>query len=186
MPVFIPKRPPIEKAMPVLGTGRAKKALVPFSLTFIILFGVWILLSGRFDLFHLSLGIVSCALVSMYTATMLFPVTDFRKLPALWFRFIRYLPWLIYQIFVANIHLMYLSLHPRMLDLIDPQIVTFKSRLRSDLALVTLANSITLTPGTITVYTSTFGDVAFHMIDVESGQSLPWIMDLKIAEIFGE
>ncbi len=186
MSTFIPKRLPIETAPSVRGTDRAKKALLPFSLTFIIMFGVWILLSGRFDLFHLSLGVVSCALVSLFAGKMLFPATDFKKLPGLWLRFIKYLPWLVYQIFVANIHLMYLSFHPRMLELIDPQIVTFKSRLRSDLALVTLANSITLTPGTITVYTSTFGDVAFHMIDVESGQSLPWIMDLKIAEIFGE
>ena len=80
---------------------------------------------------------------------------------------------------------MYLALHPRMEDLIDPRIVRFKSRLKSDLALVTLANSITLTPGTITIYISVYGDVTFHMIDIESGQSLPWIMDVRIAEVFG-
>jgi len=81
---------------------------------------------------------------------------------------------------------MYLALHPKMMERIDPRIIRFKSRLRSNLALVTLANSITLTPGTITVYISVYGDVTVHMIDVESGQSLPWIMDARIAEIFGE
>ena len=164
----------------------SKKSFAPYVLTFIIMFAAWVLLSGRFDLFHLSLGVISSALVSFFTAELLFPAPETKRLPILWFRFIKYLPWLIYQIFVANIHVMYLSLHPRMMDLIDPQIVTFKSRLHSDLALVTLANSITLTPGTITVYASTFGEVAFHIIDVESGKSLPWIMDIKIAEIFGE
>ena len=102
-----------------------------------------------------------------------------------WLRFLRYIPWLLFQVFVANIHVMYLAFHPRMMDLIDPSIVRFKSRLKSDLALVTLANSITLTPGTITVYISVYGEVTFHMIDAESGQALPWIMDVRISEVFG-
>lgn len=163
-----------------------KKQVAPFALTFLIMFSVWILLSGKFDVFHLSLGLVSCTIVSIYTRDLLFPALNLKELPRVWLRFIRYLPWLLYQVFVANIHVLYLACHPRMIDLIDPQIISFKSRLKSDLSLVTLANSITLTPGTITVYVSIFGDVTFHAIDFESGQSLPWIMDARIAEIFGE
>lgn len=164
---------------------RFKKTL-PYLLTFIIMFSVWIILSGKFDLFHISLGVVSCALVSGYGSELLFPDLKTSKLPLVWFHFVRYIPWLLYQVLVANIHLMYLSLHPKMIDLIDPQIIVFRSRLKSDFSLLTLANSITLTPGTITVYVSIFGDVTFHAIDVESGQSLPWIMDARIAEIYGE
>ena len=186
MSIEAQKKYPDEASQSLPDEHRPEKPVVPFVLTFIVMFAVWILLSGRFDLFHLSLGVISCVLVSLYTTRLLFPAPDIKRLPILCFRFIKYLPWLIYQIFVANIHVMYLSFHPRMMDLIDPQIFRFKSRLKSDLALVTLANSITLTPGTITVYTSTFGEVAFHIIDVESGKSLPWIMDIKIAEIFGE
>ncbi|MFC1799126.1 Na+/H+ antiporter subunit E, partial [Thermodesulfobacteriota bacterium] len=141
--------------------SRRLKSRVSFILTFVIMFVVWILLSGRFDLFHLSLGVISCLIVSAFAGKLLFPSPDVKKLPGLWFRFIRYIPWLIYQVFVANIHVMYLCFHPKMMELIDPRIVTMKSRLKSDLALVTLANSITLTPGTITVYASTFGEVAF-------------------------
>jgi len=166
--------------------SRPKKNRLPFVLTFIIMFVVWILLSGKFDLFHLSLGVISCTLVSIFGAELLFPNLKIKELPIVWFRFIRYIPWLLYQVLVANIHVMYLSFHPKMMDLIDPQIIIFRSRLKSDLSLVTLANSITLTPGTITVYVSIFGDVTFHAIDVESGQSLPWIMDARIAEVFGE
>ncbi len=163
-----------------------KKNLLPHILTFIIMFSVWILLSGKFDRFHVSLGIISCALVSVFGSELLFPDLKIKELPIVWFRFIRYVPWLLYQVLVANIHVMYLAFHPKMIDLIDPQIIVFRSRLKSDLALVTLANSITLTPGTITVYVSIFGEVTVHSIDVESGQSLPWIMDARIAEIFGE
>ena len=54
------------------------------------------------------------------------------------------------------------------------------------MALVTLANSITLTPGTITIYVSSYGNISFHVIDIESGKTLPWIMESRVAEIFGE
>ncbi|MEW6671499.1 MAG: Na+/H+ antiporter subunit E [Thermodesulfobacteriota bacterium] len=165
---------------------RPKNRAIPHVLTFFILFAVWILLSGKFDPFHVSLGIISCGLVSIFSNEMLFPDLKIKELPIVWSRFIRYIPWLLYQVLVANIHVMYLAFHPKMIDLIDPQIIVFRSQLKSDLSLVTLANSITLTPGTITVYVSVFGDVTFHAIDVESGQSLPWIMDARIAEIFGE
>ena len=163
-----------------------KKPLAPFIFTFCVTFAAWCVLSGKFDVFHLTLGVISCLIVSFLSADLLLQSPKLKKLPMIWFRFIRYIPWLLFQVFVANIHVMYLAFHPRMMELIDPQIIQFKSRLKSDIALVTLANSITLTPGTITVYISVYGDVTIHMIDVESGQSLPWIMDARIAEIFGE
>ena len=53
-----------------------------------------------------------------------------------------------YQIVLANLHVVYLICRP---DHIRPQVVRFKTRLRSDFAKVTLGNSITLTPGTITM-----------------------------------
>ena len=157
-----------------------------FIFTFCIMMATWIVLSGRFDFFHLAMGVAACLIVATLSSDLLLSTRQTKRLPRTWFYFIRYIPWLLYQVFIANIHVMYLAFHPRMMDLIDPQIVHFKSRLKSDVARVTLANSITLTPGTITVFISIFGDVKFHMIDVESGQSLPWIMDKRIAEIFGE
>jgi len=166
--------------------SRPGKSVAPRIVTFFIMFSVWVLLSGKFDLFHISLGIISCILVSIFGSELLFSDLNIKKLPLVWLRFIRYVPWLLYQVMVANIHVMVLAFHPKMIDLIDPQIIVFRSQLKSDLSLLTLANSITLTPGTITVYVSVFGEVTFHAIDVESGQSLPWIMDARIAEIFGE
>ena len=165
---------------------KPRKSKIPFIFTFCISFATWCILSGRFDVFHLVLGVVSCLIVAYFSADMILSSPYIRRFPLVWLRFLRYIPWLLFQVFVANIHVMYLALHPRMKDLIDPRIVRFKSRLKSDLALVTLANSITLTPGTITIYISVYGDVTFHMIDIESGQSLPWIMDVRIAEVFGQ
>ena len=64
-------------------------------------------------------------------------------------RFLLYLPWLAYQILASNIYVAYLVLHPRMP--IDPSLVEFETSLQSERALVLLAQSITLTPGTVTV-----------------------------------
>ncbi|MFC1859743.1 Na+/H+ antiporter subunit E [Thermodesulfobacteriota bacterium] len=163
-----------------------KRMGASFFLSFFLLMAVWLLLSGKFDLFHISLGIVSCLIVSYMSHDLLFTSQNLQRLPLFWLRFIGYIPWLLYQIFRANIHILYLVLHPRMLDLIDPQIIVFKSKLKSDLALVTFANSITLTPGTITVSVSVYGDFRVHTIDKASGEPLPGEMEACIARVFEE
>ncbi len=158
----------------------------PFFLTFIIMCGVWILLSGKFDAFHLSLGLISCGIVAYLSCDLLFPSPKIKGLVAQWARFAIYIPWLMKEIVQANLHVTYLVFHPRMMDLIDPKIVKFRSKLKSDLSLVTFANSITLTPGTITVDVSVDGDFKVHAIDKASGDPLPGEMEAKIAKAFGE
>lgn len=155
-------------------------------LTFLILFFFWIVLSGKFDFFHLSMGVLSCLIVTYVSADLLFSDPKPGQLYLFWIRFVLYIPWLLYQVFLASIRLLYLSFHPKMMDLIDPKIIEFKSRLRSDMALVTFANSITLTPGTITVYVSLRGDFQVHAIDKLSAQSLPGDMEERIGRLFGE
>ncbi len=159
---------------------------VPFFLTFILTFITWLLLSGRFDTFHISLGIISCVIVSFYSGQMIFGNLDLNQLLTVSPRFLLYIPWLLFQVFLANIHVMILVYHPRMMELIDPRIIKFKSRLTSHLALTAFANSITLTPGTITVYATDFGDFEVHVIDKHSGETLPGDMEQRIANIFDE
>ena len=117
--------------------------------TFLLLFLNWVIWSGMLDAFHLSLGVIACGIVTFLSADLLFRREDlsldfFREA----FRFIRYVPWLLYQIVLSNLHVASLVLHPRMP--IEPKIVRFKSKLKKEIARVTFANSITLTPGTIT------------------------------------
>ena len=95
----------------------------------------------------------------------------------------RYIPWLLYEIFLANLHILYLVFHPRMMELIDPKIIRFRSKLKKDFSLVTFANSITLTPGTITVYVSIDGNFHVHAIDKKSGDALPGEMEDRVAEM---
>jgi multicomponent Na+:H+ antiporter subunit E len=140
-----------EKRWEFLFTGaqRRKTRFQNFVGTAFILFAFWMLLSGKFDAFHLSLGAMCCVLVAYLFNDLLFAnvrVGDMRIVAA---RFIPYIPWLIQQIVLSNLHVASLVLRRRMP--IDPQIVTFKTKLETDISSVTLANSITLTPGTITM-----------------------------------
>jgi len=73
-----------------------------------------------------------------------------------------------------------------MMELIDPKIITFSSRLKNDISRTTFANSITLTPGTVTVNVSVLGKFRVHCIDEKSGRSLPGEMEKRIARVFNE
>jgi len=177
---------PTEDTASVRSARSGRIFFYPFLLTFLIMFGIWVLLSGKFDPFHLSLGLISCAIVSFLSSDLLFPSPKIKGLLRQWVRFVRYVPWLMIEIIKANLHVTYLVFHPRMMELIDPRIIKFRSKLKSDLALVTFANSITLTPGTITVDVSIDGDFKVHAIDKASGDPLPGAMEANIAKAFGE
>lgn len=157
-----------------------------FFITFVIMFSLWILLSGKFDVFHLTLGLISCMIVSYFSSDLLFASSRVKGLLSHWVSFVKYIPWLLLQIIKANLRITYLVFHPKMMELISPRIVDFRSKLKSDLALVTFANSITLTPGTITVYVSIDGDFKVHAIDEASGKPLPGEMEARIARAFSE
>ena len=178
---------PEELAQPaVVEDKKPKIGIVPFLLTFLLCMLTWVVLSGKFDLFHLSLGVLSSAIVAYSSGRLLFPVDYTGKFMVRWIRFIRYIPWLLGQVFIANLHVLKLVLHPNMLNLINPRIVRFESRLQSNMARFVLANSITLTPGTITVFASIFGNFTVHVIDDASGKGLPGEMEERVAEIYGE
>ena len=161
------------------------KSFLSFLITFVLMFLSWIVLSGKFDPLLLWLGGISSFFVAYYFYDLLFPAMEPGYMKV-FFRFVRYTPWLMWEIIKANFHLLYLAFHPRMKDLIDPHIITFKTNLKSDIAIATLANSITLTPGTITVTADQDGVFRVHAIDRESAEGLPGTMLKKVAQVFGE
>ncbi len=113
-----------------------------------MLFAVWLVLSGHFDPLHLALGLVCSALVAQCSSGLLLTDKPSLHLLAATWGAVRFLPWLLYEIIVANLHLVYLVCRPQRLR---PQIVRFRTHLRGDVAKVFLGNAITLTPGTITL-----------------------------------
>jgi multicomponent Na+:H+ antiporter subunit E len=163
---------------------QSRVAIRNFTITFLILIGFWILLSGRFDYFHLTLGIICSLLVAYLSYDLLFfnvRLGDFRIRAR---RFLQSAPWFLGQIFSANLHVAYLALSPKMP--IDPQIIRFKTKLESDISWVAMANSITLTPGTITVDIRE-GEFFVHAIDKKVAYDLnTGEMEDKIAHVLME
>lgn len=152
---------------------------------FIVLYLHWILWSGKFDVFHLSLGVISCALVTFMSHNLY--IQSKKVSPRIIkeaFRFIKYIPWLLYQIVLSNMHVASLVLSPKMP--IDPKIVRFKTKLKSELSLATFANSITLTPGTITA-DIVEGEFYVHALSKKVADDLmTGEMEDKVAHIFEE
>ncbi len=144
----------------------------------------WIMFSGEFDPFHLSIGGLSCLIVASLSSDLLFPRGVDRRFAGTWLRFAGYIPWLLFQIFLANLHILRLSFHPKMMELIDPHIIEFDSSLEGDISRTTFANSITLTPGTITVSVNVLGRFSVHCIDKVSAKPLPGKMEQRIESVF--
>ena len=109
-------------------TTTNRSAAAPFVLTFFIMFFFWVLFSGKFDLFHISLGVASSAIIAALSKDLLFPSGIGSGFIICWLRFAGYVPWLFYQILLANLRILYLVFHPRMMELIDPQIITLRGR----------------------------------------------------------
>ena len=113
----------------------------------LVLFAVWLLLSGHYTPLLIGFGVGSCTL-TVYIA-MRMDVADHEGVPIDWGgRFLLYLPWLLKEILVANIRVAKVILSPSLP--ISPIMVVFRSTQKTDLGRVLYANSITLTPGTIT------------------------------------
>ena len=160
------------------------RRLSGISLTFGIMSLFWILLSGIFDGFHLISGVICCAIVTLISHDLLVKGGT-EKMVRKSLRLFRYIPWELWQIVLANIDVAYRVLHPKMP--IDPLIIEFGTPLRSDFSLVTLANSITLTPGTITISVEPEkGTFRVHAIAKEPADALlvDQTMQKKVAEVF--
>lgn len=166
------------------GAQQSRLALRNFTVTFFVLFAFWILLSARFDYFHLTLGIICSILVAYMSHDLLFSNIRLGDVRIRARRFFAAAPWFLGQIFSANLHVAYLALSPKMP--VDPQIIRFKTKLESDISWVALANSITLTPGTITVDIRE-GEFFVHALDKKVAYELSTgEMEDKIAHIFME
>lgn len=116
--------------------------------TWVVLYGLWILLSGKFAAFHLIVGILSVAFVA-WMQLGLSPLRSKEDPRFNALSVILYVPWLIWQMFVSALHVaVWILRDPKN---VDPCLVEFRSRQPSIAHRVVLANSITLTPGTLTV-----------------------------------
>ncbi len=139
---------------------------------FIISFLVWSLFTWPPDIQHLIVGLMASILVASITGGLFTPLdrktylTGFSRISRyLWFLY--YAPMFLWECLKANIDVALRVLNPKLP--INPGIVKIKTTLKSDTGLTFLANSITLTPGTLCVdIDAEKGILYIHWIDVKA------------------
>lgn len=148
-------------------------------LLFSVCFAFWLVLSGSTVPLHLVFGVVSSAAVAWVNRDVEMVSLATRIAP----RFLTYLPWLIKEIVLANIQVVRLVLDPRLP--VDPVVVRFDTTLSSDLARATFANSITLTPGTVTLDVEG-SEFVVHAVTRAMADLAGGAMERRIAAAFEE
>ena len=139
-------------------------------------------MSGIFEPLILILGVLSCALVVAIAVRM--DVIDHEAVPVhLTFKVLMYWPWLLWEIVKANI-----DVTKRVLGFADisPTMVRIKATQKTDLGIVIFANSITLTPGTISIDVDEEGYILVHALSRDGTEGLGGgDMDRRVTELEG-
>lgn len=132
---------------------------------------IWIIFNGKVTLEIFLFGTVFSALLYVFFCKFMgYDPHNDRKLLRNLPRAVLYALRLILEVIVANFQIIKLVLSSRIY--IEPTLIYFKTGLKSDLAKAALANSITLTPGTITCNLADDGTFLVHCIDKEMAQGI--------------
>lgn len=124
----------------------------------------WILLNGKITAEIVILGAIVCA--GVYSQDHIYGGFTLRREMQMWRRAPRavaYLFLLLWEVIKACVQVMVLTLSPNAKE-VKPRLVRFDSPVRTEIGKVILANSITLTPGTITCGESG-GQFYIHALD---------------------
>jgi multicomponent Na+:H+ antiporter subunit E len=154
----------------------------------IIAFAFWLLLTLSLDREHLVVGVVVCVLTALLFGRI--AITQTRKLlqPQRYFWMVFYCFVLIWECIKANFDVAYRVLHPSMP--IHPGIVKTRTSLKTDIGRTCLANSITMTPGTLSVDITDEGYLYIHWINVktqdveEASQKIVVVFEKILKRIF--
>lgn len=143
-----------------------------------LLFGFWLLLSGFFTPFLVAAGFGCAVAVALLARRM--DVVDHEGQPMqLWLRALRYWPWLCKEILKSGWDVTRRILDPRLP--ISPTMVRFKPSQKTAVGLVTHANSITLTPGTLAIEVRP-GEFLVHALTAEGAAGVVGSdMDARVA-----
>ena len=133
---------------------------------FVLGFIIWMLLTWSVDIQIVIAGLIASLAVAILFHEIL--PKEYRVFisPVRVFWFLVYVPVFFYYMIKANFDVVYRTLHPKMP--IKPGIVKIKTTLKTESGITALANSITLTPGTLTVDLTNDGFLYIHWINVKS------------------
>jgi multicomponent Na+:H+ antiporter subunit E len=117
---------------------------------FVFLLAVWLLNSGHYTTMLISIGVACCVFVVLLARRM--RICDLEAVPVhLIPRAVVYVPWLAKEVVLANIDVAKRILTPARRPNISPLLFDVTTSQRTDLGRVLYANSITLTPGTVSI-----------------------------------
>jgi len=138
---------------------------------FVLAFIIWVMLTwpfadGKIDIQVVIAGVIASAIIAILFHEILPKEHRVFISPVRIFWFLVYVPVFFYYVFKANLDVVYRALHPKMP--IRPGIVKIKTILKTESGITALANSITLTPGTLTVDLTDDGFLYVHWINVKS------------------
>jgi multicomponent Na+:H+ antiporter subunit E len=138
---------------------------------FVLAFIVWTLLTwpfadGKIDIQIVVAGLIASVIVAVLFHEILPKEHHVFISPVRIFWFLVYMPVFFYYVMKANLDVVYRALHPKMP--IKPGIVKIQTTLKTESGITALANSITLTPGTLTVDLTDDGFMYIHWINVKS------------------
>ncbi len=148
-----------------------------------VLLAVWLLLSGIYTPLITGFGVASCLLVALISRRM--DVLDHEGHPIhLGPKIVFYWAWLFVEIVKANIDVAKCVLFPK--KHLQPSLFKVKASQKTDLGKVVYANSITLTPGTVTV--DLHNDmVMVHALTEETAEGVKsGDMDRRVTKVMGE
>ena len=165
----------------IVVTGEDRNVIHALSLT-LALAAVWFLLSGHTELLLLSLGLGSIAAIVLIAQRM--DVIDHEGQPVhLGWRIVAYWPWLAWEIVKANWDVARRIVAPGLP--ISPTLTHVKATQKTELGQVIFANSITLTPGTVSVVLQS-GEIVVHAISEDGAADLnTGRMDGKVSGLEG-
>lgn len=159
----------------------------------LVLFAFWVVLSGKIEARYLIIGFVTALGVTVITRPFSVLSRDGAGGAAVsvwglpWLRLLAFLPWLFWQLVKSSVLMAWLILHPKMP--VDPQVIRFKKHFPHPVGYFVLANSITLTPGTLTVDVED-GRFTVHCVHAATAESLAPAeregeMPRRVGDIFG-
>lgn len=145
--------------------SKKKSPLPRYLATTGLLWLMWVVLTASFAVQELAVGLLVAALAALFTWRSPRFGGSVLMMPKRFLYAMLYIPYLVKEIAKANVDVARRVLGKKLL--IKPGIVKVRTRLKSPLGRLILANSITLTPGTLSVDMRD-EDFFIHWINVES------------------
>jgi multicomponent Na+:H+ antiporter subunit E len=150
----------------------------------VLLLGLWLLFSGHYDVFHISAGVLSVAAILLLNRNLarvrLYPGDVHREMR--FGRIFLYAGWLFKEIVLSALQIARIVLSPRMP--VDPSLVEFHAELPNAGSQVILGNSITLTPGTVTVDIDHGVFLVHAIVDSSASSLVEGAMPARVAGLY--